>query len=137
MREQIDVDFSAHIVPPAETFGDTMRLHYGWSSPVRDADGQIKPELSFVADTDNVDEHIEYMLRFAAGTYAHFGGGEGRLPFPVPYEDVLAFVSDYDTQSEFSVYSFEEEIAGLAHRYLNGQGDDYDRFHALVDMYGF
>src|SRR3989344_2124150 len=98
MKEQIDLDFNAHIIPPAETFADTMRLHYGWSSPVRDEDGGLRPEFSFVADTDNVEEHISAMLGFVAGAYAHFRGGEGWLPFPVTYDEVLAFVSDYETQ---------------------------------------
>lgn len=135
MAEQIDIHFQREVIPPAETFGDTMRLHYGWSSPVRDEDGRLKPNLPFVADIDGVEFQIEAMQAYAAATFCELGGGEGEQPFEVDYETVLDFVRDADSQEYFGVWGFEEEIARLAFRYLSGEGDNYDAFHAMAHMH--
>lgn len=128
--EQIDIDFREGIIPPARTFADTMRLHWGWSRPSRDT----LDRAPYLADTDNVDMHVEAMQRFAADTYGHFGGGEGKLPFGASFEQTLDYVSDPENQDRFMVHGFEEEIASLAFRYLNGEGDDYAYFHNVQQM---
>ncbi|MDX1766392.1 MAG: hypothetical protein R3313_05595 [Candidatus Saccharimonadales bacterium] len=127
-----DLAFDQYAIPPAETFSDTMRLHYGWSSPVRGPDGEyVGP--NYISDDDGVELHLEAMLMFAAAAYDHFGGGQGRLPFTVSLDEVREYINDYDNKIRFQVFGFDDEIAELAYTYLSGEGEDYDTFHQVVE----
>lgn len=129
-HELLDIDFRDSVRPPASNFDNTLRLFCGWGAPSEES----LERAPYLANYDYTEEHIEQMLRFAASTYGHFGGGEGKLPFGVTFEEVLAFVQNIDNQDQFMVYGFEEEIAGLAHKYLTGEGEDYEAFHQIQDL---
>jgi len=136
MAEQLDIDFRDYVIAPAETYADTMRLHHGWSSPARGLDGELLPHASFVADTDGVYEHIEAMQRCAAALYRYFGGTEEAKRLMVSDERLGNLFSTWHDLDNFWVWGSEEEVVGLAQRYLRGDGDDYKRFWGLVTLHG-
>lgn len=128
-RELLDIDFRDFVRPPASNFTNTLRLFYGWGAPSKES----LDRAPFLANYDPTDEYVEQMLRYATSVYEHFGGGEGKLQFGISYEEVLAYVEDTDNKDQFMVYNFEEEIASIAHRYLTGEGEDYDLFHQIQE----
>lgn len=128
--ELSDLEFRDYVLPPTASYEDTMRLYYGWRKPSKE-ELELAP---YVSNTDGIEEHIQHMLLFAADTYTNFGGGEGKLLFGASYREVLAYVENYENKGKFLVFGFEGEIAGLAHRYICGQGEDYNSFHQLQNM---
>ncbi len=137
MREQLDLDFKEYVIPPAETYADTMRLYHGWSSPARDPDGELLPCAAYVADMDGVEEHIEAMQRCVAALYVHFGGTEDApQEVTATTEDLRDVFQKWHDLDMFEVWSSEDECVALAERYLQGNGDDYKDFWKLVTLHG-
>ena len=135
MTEQIDIHFRDHIIPPAETYEDTMRLFFGWSSAARGPDGELLPNHTFVADTDGTLAHTDAMRRCAAALYVHFGGTKELRVIEVSDEEVESQFSAWHDAGKFGVWGFEEPVIDLTQRYLRGAGDDYGRFWGVVALH--
>jgi hypothetical protein len=115
-----DYYFRDTIRPPARSFVETIILQ---------DDIEAKPNIAPAAETI-----VESMTELAADAYRHFGGGSGdQLPIgaQATYEDVLEYVADYDNHERFGVWGYHEEVAQLAHKYLIGEGEDYESFRRI------
>ena len=127
--EQLDLCFAGFIVPPSETFADTMRLEYGWTTP-----GPAQQDKApYLAVTDGVKAHIDAMQAFVTMTVEHFG-----LSAEPPTEaQVNEFVNDYDNQSAVGVFALTDHVAPVALKYLRGEGDCYRTLGNLANRDGF
>ncbi len=127
--EMTDLRFAGFIVPPSETFADTMRLEFGWCTP--GSEQQEKAPYLHVAD--GVEEHIDAMQAFVAMTVQYFG-----LNGVPPTEDkVREFVEDHENKCAVGVYTFPEEIINVSLRYLRGEGDNYRLLGELANRDNF
>jgi hypothetical protein len=115
-----DYLFRDHIRVPARTFVDTIALEgleYG------DEVGE------YYADTT-----VQSMAALAVDAYTHFGGGGGdqlAIAAGTEYADVLTYIEDYDNHERFGIWARHEAVAQLAHRYLVGDGEDYEAFRSM------
>jgi hypothetical protein len=99
--------FAAEIQPPCASFEDTLVVHHHWHP--EDAAAQV-----------------EYMLIYAQDLYQDFGGHRHDVQLPiVTYDEVL---EKFEKDDVMYAGGFSEEIAGLTHRYLIGEGEDYPAF---------
>ena len=99
--------FAESIKPPAATFEDTLVLFHGWSE-------------------GDADMHISVLLDEARELFTKHGGSREQLPLNPPSYDEL-----FDELEESPpVYGsgFTEDIARLTHKYLIGEGEDYEAF---------
>ncbi|MDB5164748.1 MAG: hypothetical protein JWL89_374 [Candidatus Saccharibacteria bacterium] len=118
MAELADFDFPELIQPPTASYAATLALH-------REV-GQHHADVTY-----------ESMWQFALNTYRNFGeGGGDQLPVAVDtqLDDALAYTTDYENYERFGVWPDEEQVAvaKLAHRYLKGEGDDYEAFKSIA-----
>ncbi|MCW1908014.1 MAG: hypothetical protein KIH63_001595 [Candidatus Saccharibacteria bacterium] len=124
--EFTDLRFAGFVVPPSETFADTMRLEYGWTTP----GPEMQRAVPYLAVSDGAEAHIDAMQAFVTKTVEYFGLDAQSQP---TINEVQAYVADYDNQVGVGVYTFLDEVAMVAHRYLIGEGDDYRLLGELAD----
>lgn len=106
-RPSSEADFFAdYIKPPSADYESTLRLFYGWD--------------------DDAAAQIETMLDDARELYFDFGGRLDITPkFPPSVDEIAA---SFESGSCRRNSGFVEEIAGLTHKYLTGEGEDYEAF---------
>jgi hypothetical protein len=84
-------------------------------------------------DTDrglDHDSHIQMdlVMAAAADAYRQFAGPNNQLERPVAKEEVEALVLDFGWEDRHMSWAFGEQVAQIAYRYLNGEGEDYETF---------
>ncbi|HEX7633112.1 MAG TPA: hypothetical protein VF401_02165 [Candidatus Saccharimonadales bacterium] len=117
MAELLDLDFPELIHPPAASYAATVALNYNLS--------WYDAEVGF-----------ERMQQFALDTYVEFGQGGGDqlvVAIDTKLDDVRAHTMSYAAAERFGIWVEQEQeaVARLAHRYLTGQGDDYEAFRSI------
>jgi hypothetical protein len=106
-----DFQFRDEVLPPTSSFAASLALRGGFKGL-----GMYPTEVE-----------VDYIYNAIGQAYREFGGAPGALQFPVDVTAVEQYV-----YHDLNQYSFGDLITALTHKYLSGQGEDYDGFHARI-----
>lgn len=114
-RELSDLEFQHEVLPPYASYLDVLMYRYGWGN-------------------DSAKTQVECLRLAAAGIYKNYGGGGETLPLLLEPVDDIVRREQERLRDEPCGGGFEQEVVGLALRYLRGEGDDYPCMNQLTDV---
>ena len=111
---QIDLDFADFRMPPFATYEDTLRWGNNWRG--------------------DAGQQMELLRLSVAAEYEEYGGGSDQAPLILEPAKVVQEAIKGRVDHSAWCSSFAPEIADVALRYLQGEGDDYHRMSELLNF---